>query len=142
MFSHLRHSLYQTTTSLHPGRVQIIFTIVKLYFIKTKKSIILDSNSRLLAIIEQRQDNINQSLIPNLDLNAGKHLSRAIACFTINLLAPLINLLPGKPVAGKGVKVNCINDKASTFFYINYLVNKLTIRSCYTTTHPIFLLQY
>ena len=116
MFSTVHHSSRIKGLSHGWGMPQIIFIISKLYFIKTKKSIILDSNKRSLVKNEQRQDNINQNLIPNLNLNAGIYLSRAIACFTINLLMPKrCYLLPVVPVAGRGVKANCINIKPHSY---------------------------
>ncbi|HEY0274013.1 MAG TPA: hypothetical protein VGC22_12555 [Chitinophaga sp.] len=77
----------------------IIFFIVNLYFIKTKKSIILDSSKTSLVIREKSQDNINQNLIPNLE--AGIYLSHAIAVSNNNLLVYCSHLLP--PVAGRTV---------------------------------------
>ncbi|PUZ29905.1 hypothetical protein GA0116948_115119 [Chitinophaga costaii] len=75
----------------------IIFFIVELYFIKTKKSIILDLHKIMPAFSEISQANIDQNLISNLE--ASDYLSHNITVFISNLLICCSDFFPS--VAGK-----------------------------------------
>lgn len=92
--------------------IAIIFLIVGLFFHKIKKSIILGTK-KSLDVLEKRQDNINQNLIP--DLEASTYLSQIVAVSSSYILAYCSYRFSWFPIAGKINRQ--LRHKAPPFIY-------------------------